>query len=497
MRAEDLANRFAPILFLDPMEKFVPVDAKRFLENANLWTDTAAPLDDKAQWGGPTSAQYPRLPTVPAMGLSGVTTELGQIIDDPTLQPAPGAEMFLEMGGWKDATGMHEAGVTATSGNLYSDRKSVEDLYTQAGVLKDSKFWYHAELIEGADFTRQLTSITAPVMSSLMPSNPALLLYYFFFPGHQQSVGTGDGCTDVKTREAACHVGDWQCMAILLQGDPGGEANKYKPMFFGTTGPIYAPSSGTGSREGFGFNDEDGYPGMKVARWRPQTGPLANLPALEGASEHPHLFVALGSHGLYTVPGTYPVFPYIDGPTWCDTFDNSSVMPEGYGRPDDKFLKGMGAFLAKVMGGFLAGGPFGEIVGVVAAAAEGYYPSPAGLDVVGYGDTPDPDKVPLAGTGTTIRPRGVDVAGVTDMLEDWAVERNKTIGRHHYDYLVDRDAQRFWPNPDGELGYRGRWGQRVTSDFMPRRAGPKFPDYFRMFMMALAAGDTAHRFDDL
>jgi hypothetical protein len=289
-------------------------------------------------------------------------------------------------------------------------------------------------------------------------------------------------------------------MAILLEGDPGQDASKYKPKFFGCTGFVFAPSPGAASREGYGFDAEDGYPAMKVQRWRPQTGSLVNLPALEGASDHPHLFVALGTHSLYPIPGTFEVRPYNDGPTWCDTFDNSSVMPEGYGQPDGagtKLLKGMGAFFGKMMAGFLAGGPPGEIAGVVAAAAEGYYPSPAGLDFVGYGDTPDPDQVPLAGTGTTIRPKGVDVAGVTDMLEDWRVERNKTIGPRKYDYLVNRDEQRFWPNPDNELGYRGRWGQRVTSDFLPRRAGPKFPDYFRMFMMGLAAGDAEHRFDDL
>lgn len=489
MSAEDLAKRFAPILFLHAQEKFVPVDAKRFLENANLWRGTGAPLDSKAQWG--------TAPLIAAGGVSGIKTEPGTVIDDATVLPATGAELFLELGGWKDSSEMHEAGVTAASSNVYADRKSIEDLYSQPGKLKDSRFWYHAELFEGADFMRELGKIKAPEMVPLVPTNPAFLCYYFFFPAHRQSVSSAT-CNDIKAKEAACHAGDWQCMAILLEGDPGGDASKYKPVFFGCTGFAFAPSSGAASREGYGFDAEDGYPAMKVQRWRPQTGPLANQPTVEGASDHPRLFVALDTHSLYPVPGTYEVFPYTDGPTWCDTFDNAAVMPEDYGQPEGagtKFLKGLGAFFGKVMAGFLAGGPPGMTVGAVAAAAEGYYPSPSGLDIVGYGDTPDPDKVPLAGTGTTIRPKGVNVAGVTDMLEDWAVEQNKTIGRHRYDYIVNRNEQRFWPNPDMELGYRGRWGQRVTSDAMPRRAGPKFPDYFRMFMMGLAAGDHAHRFD--
>ena len=40
-----------------------------------------------------------------------------------------------------------------------------------------------------------------------------------------------------------------------------------------------------------------------------------------------------------------------------------------------------------------------------------------------------------------------------------------------------------------EMG-NGRWGQHVTSDFLPRRSGPKFPDYVKMFLMALAYGNA-------
>ncbi|MEO6395674.1 MAG: hypothetical protein ABIO40_07155 [Devosia sp.] len=48
------------------------------------------------------------------------------------------------------------------------------------------------------------------------------------------------------------------------------------------------------------------------------------------------------------------------------------------------------------------------------------------------------------------------------------MQQNLRIDRRRYDYLVDRDLRRWWPNDDLELGYRGRWGQRVTSDFLPR-----------------------------
>jgi hypothetical protein len=55
-----------------------------------------------------------------------------------------------------------------------------------------------------------------------------------------------------------------------------------------------------------------------------------------------------------------------------------------------------------------------------------------------------------------------------------------------YDFVVDRDKQFWWLNDDLEGGYKGRWGQRVTDDTLPRRSGPRFPNYPRMFLLALA-----------
>ena len=46
-----------------------------------------------------------------------------------------------------------------------------------------------------------------------------------------------------------------------------------------------------------------------------------------------------------------------------------------------------------------------------------------------------------------------------------------------------------------ETGYRGRWGQRVTGDAVPRRAGPRFPNYLKMFLLAMAMGYATKAFD--
>ena len=53
----------------------------------------------------------------------------------------------------------------------------------------------------------------------------------------------------------------------------------------------------------------------------------------------------------------------------------------------------------------------------------------------------------------------------------------------------------WWPADDHASGFRGRWGQHVTSDFLPRRSGPKFPTYWKMFLLALADGDASKLLD--
>jgi hypothetical protein len=55
--------------------------------------------------------------------------------------------------------------------------------------------------------------------------------------------------------------------------------------------------------------------------------------------------------------------------------------------------------------------------------------------------------------------------------------------------VVDRATQKWWPSPDTKSGFNGRWGQHVTADALSRRAGPHFPNYARMFLLALADGD--------
>ena len=169
---------------------------------------------------------------------------------------------------------------------------------------------------------------------------------------------------------------------------------------------------------------------------------------------------------------------------------------QGSGPPDDDNpLEDMGAFLVKVLGG-AAFGPFGLIAGLVAAAAEDVLPHPVGLNVVGTYDEPDPDETPaVPGDGKTVKPAGLALPdGGVDVVA-WRAQQGLMVDKRQYDFIVDRSSQVWWPSDDGMTGFRGRWGQRVTSDLLARRAGPKFPDYARMFLLALADGDTRKLLD--
>jgi len=69
-----------------------------------------------------------------------------------------------------------------------------------------------------------------------------------------------------------------------------------------------------------------------------------------------------------------------------------------------------------------------------------------------------------------------------------------TIGGKPYDHLVDRDKQPWWPSDSGLSGYQGRWGPQVESDPFSRRAGMRFPTFWRTFFLAFVNGKDAKAF---
>lgn len=481
---EALIRRFEPVLFLHPDEPFFPVDAKRYVEHAALWSSQSA-FDDKKNWGGNPGDPFPRAPLA-APGLAAIDGEPGSYLGTPLfLVDGERDERFLELGGWKDKNGLHEPDVTTSSTNVYADRTEIANRYQTEPDLAASRFWYHAELFDTDRLIRLAARVTAPDVGKILArfKSPVLLCYYLFFPAHEQSLNK-ESCQNVEAQEALCHAGDWQCIAIMLDGD--GTLQSAKPRFFGHTG-----SRPTGVRVDYTVTyrpyefDDDGLTVMKVEGWRPATGVTADQPEVVG--EHPRLYVARGSHSLYMTPGSHPTDPFKEGerPTHCGLYDTASVTPDA----DSDFAEDAGAFIAKIVAGWSLG-PWGLIAGVVSAAVEGVLPTPKGFDGVATGDGADPDEAPAAGDGKTVRPAGLAIPdGGTD-VQDWTAQQGLTSNGRRYDFIVDRATQVWWPSDGGEKGFRGRWGQQVTSDFLPRRSGPRFPDYVSMFLKALAAGDA-------
>jgi hypothetical protein len=470
---EALVKRFEPVLFFHPQEKFFPSDAKRYIEHAALWT-AQAPYDDKNFWGGQPGAPFPRKPTVAAMGLAAAPGEPGSFRFDAALGAA-NDHRFLELGGWKDAKENPEPDVTDTSVNLYADRSTIESLYI--GDLEPSRFWYHAEVFHhdrlltaaqsgsGLDLTKILARLT----------DPTLLCYYLFFPAHQQSVGSDSCSGEISAGEVSCHAGDWQCIAILGEG----HGDQFTPKFLGRTGsrPAATKIAGTSQYRPYQF-DDDNLTALTVDAWS------ADQPQVTDG--HPRLYVAAGSHSLYTKPGDKPVDPYPpeQQPSACGGLDKPGV---GTPAPDESVP--IGVVLAKLA----AGGIFNLFgAALVSLLIEGWNAITAPFGASGPpGDTPDPDRPPAApGTGKTLRPAGLTVPDAGTDIVDWRSQRALTIGDRTYDCIVDRAAQPWWPSDDTLHGFWGRWGQHVTYDALPRRAGPRFPNYARMFLLALADGDA-------
>lgn len=481
---EDLARRFEPILHMHPGESFVPVNAERYVENAALWAATV-PFDTQSSWGA--------APLVKAGTLSANQNEPGTYLGTANFLVADATrERFLELGGWKNAEQGHEPDTAAGNTNLYADRKAIFDAYE--GTLKDSRFWYHTELFDTARLTRLAATVPAPALSATLGNvkNPALLCYYLFYPAHEETVGQ-DTCPNVEAKEFACHAGDWQCIALLLEGDGSGVAANFTPKYFGITGARPAPEIKDGAQvyRPYAF-DADGRVAMKVEPWRQGSTTTTVQPDVVG--DHPRFFVSRGSHSMYTVAGNHEVGSYDDAiaPLGCGKFDTPSAIPPPPAPPGGLSTGEEATVITitkTVIGGILHALFLGYVAGLIEAII--HTSKPFGADPPPpTTDKPNPDAAPASpGAGTTVRPKDLAIDGVTTGFQNWAAAQGvQSADGRHYDFVVDRGTQIWWPSDDGTTGFRGRWGQRVTADPLPRRSGVHFPEFWKMFLTALEEG---------
>lgn len=496
--AERLALRFAPVLHLHPAERFVPVDAKRYVEHCAVW-QAITPFDTTETWGGRPGDPYPRQPLAKEGSVSALVGEPGAPLNDTELGSVGTEEdKFLQFSGWTDGTGTTSVTVDADSVTTYSDVEAIAARYGEDAALAASANWYHAEYIDPLTLSARAASDPRKLDRVLgsHSSNAGLLCYYLFYPHHAESAGqdSGDCSGSIAAQQVLSHSGDWHCVAVLID-DPEDDAAA-TPRFIGMTTTRLGADDGGAVPPAYSGGSA-GSVTMVVRQWRPSSGPAAGLPKL--VDGHPRLYVAAGSHGMYPTPGEQVPLNPSAGTAFCGRFDPHQPVPSGLvpHREDGDPGEDMLAFFAKLLGGMGIGGalggvlgPIGVAAGVIAAAAEGVLPHAYGLDLVGYGDPVDTDKAPEVGESTALAPPGVTVSGVADS-KVWASQQGLHIDGRRYDLVVDRTTQRYWPPAPGEeSGFRGRWGQRVTSDAGGYRSGPYMPDFIAMFLDAMADGDN-------
>lgn len=316
--------------------------------------------------------------------------------------------------------------------------------------------------------------------------NPSLLCYYFFFPAHEESLAPPCD-VHVYSKEFAGFAGEWACMAVLLERD--NPSMQYSPTWIGHTGrrlPDVEVSPGVSVPWPQAF-DPERRSNMKVHRWRPGTGAQALLPELLG-EQYPKLFVSRWTHSLHLLPGQHAVDPYPADihPQWCGEFDTPHALDEYKKSHPPAEPKYFSAFVAKTFGGNLFG-PLGFVAGMVWALLKGNAPGYGITPAVALGDQPTPDTGPEPGDlGKVVHPTTVTISDAGAQPQPWVANQNVPVGTRRYDLLVDRAIQVWWPSDDGSSGFRGRWGPRVEGDPVGRRAGMRFPPFWRMFFEAFA-----------
>jgi hypothetical protein len=477
-----IAKKFEPVLLYHPGELYQPLDPKRWFETAALWKANA-PFTNKEKWGFDSSpgTKFPRAPMIKAGGVALVPSETkpGQtdISSNPQFLSTHGTELelFLEVAGWDDS-----ANVTLNSRNISSNLAAVR---ASTGQLDFNNFRhrYVVEIVEANALETLLQGLRADLdLGSLIRQqfrNPQLLLYHFFYPGHEEDL-LGCEMAVSKIRDAN-FSGDWGCVAVLLDGSA--------PVWIGhsthNAGPIEVAV-------------KDLRVGMLVSPWRD----------VRAINDHPVIFVANGTHGNYLTPGdkNRPSF----SPAGIDVSRLScGAIEDAYNAfrdavdtannvtPIGETAKDALVAIAKVIAGAAIGGPFGALAGAFAAIGEALATNapqvavPPPLPIAEPLDqTPPHPNASTINVGLALRPKGlvlpVDIRAAT--VSDWNSSDIIANG-NSYPFVTIRSEQPWWPpdTPTAKAGYEGRWGARVQQDPSDRRCGMQFPDFRKIFFREL------------
>ncbi len=525
----DVIRRFEPILYFHRDERFFPSDAKRYMERCALWDVNGSPRDSKVRWGGTSAATFPHRPRIPRGKLIVGKDELPVVPDTPD-KPGAGtfigdqkqaatilldnddAERFLDPHGWmsgSDPAGFIGNAVNAATETRYADINSLAVSYGVDPAFAASRFWYHAEVFSKArleTLIRDRGKTNQDRLAAL--PDPALVCYYLFFPGHDQPL---EGCDSMAGRYWASCVGTWACVAVLLEGD--GNQSNYDASMIGLT---------AGNAGLLTFLGQERRLGMEVFDWDLTT--KVTRPRLNAVvGEHPRIFVARGTHGLYRDQNTRPLpeFSPADA-SWssCGEFEtvaaaSAASAAERAEREEDERLI-LGKYVTAAVAGAVGGsfmGPLGALGGAIAGGLTGgtwaNLLEGTGMAEIANLQAPDPlpspqlDRPPGSGEiGTVIHPRGVDPpdAPASGRREWPRLNPQNPDDEKKLDTVIDGRAYSLWvanvaepdsrpvwlPSEDPNTpSFRGRWGNRVDNDPFNRRVGMRFPEFWFMFINAL------------
>jgi hypothetical protein len=218
-------------------------------------------------------------------------------------------EVFLELSGWTDGID-----VSTSSQNHFANLDKIEKLHNSTSaaesdaLLKNSRFWYHAEafdearlrlLMAGANSSPAFQQLFPTLRNLKGPSEPLLLCYYLFFPGHVAGL---DDCEDVENSDKfGSFAGEWACVAILLNNETtdfsvtgAPVTEKWAPIAIGLTSRNVGDIEFLGGERRVGMHVFDFDASVQTVAHDRGFGKQQGI--------HTRLFVSQGMHGLYLQP---------------------------------------------------------------------------------------------------------------------------------------------------------------------------------------------------
>jgi hypothetical protein len=497
----ELIRRFEPILYFHKEEIFFPSDAKRYLEHCELWR-AKKPFRDKTSWGKRLSAgkiaaakgEEDLQPGDIYLGIMEGTTF-------PFLGTNAEEQLFLNPSGWTNAGGEHETVVTPSTKNQFAALQRLADLYGRSTpitipVLRDSRFWYHAEVFDALRLRTIANEPHEPLPGEPSPIDLNKLLdrdqfrestaicYYLFFPGHIEGL---QGCESLETgKNFAGFAGEWACVTVLLDRDD-------QPKFLGLASRN-ANKNGEAAALGR-VMDKDGRVGMVIHNWD-EVNVVATSP------DHVKLFVAKGTHSIYLKPGQTVLQPMTPGdPARGNCGLAEPLAATVIGSATEAESGGyIGIFLAKIAAGALVAGVLGALASLIWSLLEdkraisgSFGTAPITIPPPTPGE-PQQDFPPEDGAfGKIVHPPDfVPPDANPSNGVPWPDRETLQISGRTYSIIVDRTnndeaiRQVWFPGSEGLKGYEGRWGPRVSPDDFDRRSGMSFPPFVNMFLHALA-----------